>query len=668
MMRTLSTGLAAALCFSILVVASPPESPALKNVPTATPIAPSPPKEEAPPTVPAPAAHALDADDLHAWLDGLLPYSMQRGDIAGGVIAVVKDGNVLFQKGYGYADVEKRLPMDAAKTLIRPGSTSKLFTWTAVMQMVEQHKIDLDRNVDDYLDFKVSPAYGPPITVRDLMNHKGGFEEGLKDILAIDPQDLPSTEKYLKEHPRPLLFPPGEVPAYSNYGAALAGYIVQRVSGQPFERYVEEHILLPLGMRNSTFDQPLPERFKGAMSKGYPTASASAQAYELIITRPAGSMTTTAADMTHFMLAHLQQGRYGDVALLSPQTTQLMHSPSESALPGFSTMAHGFFHDSKNGRTVIGHGGDSVVFHTEFDLLPEEGVGIFYTFNSRGRDNAVYGLRKALFDQFMDRYFPRTSALVDPPALASAAADAQKIAGRYQESRRVEHGFLSVFYLLQQTVIGAKPEGTIVAPRALEPGQDTFAEVSPDLWREVGGTRELALRTVDGVKTVIDNEDPISVLQSVPFLRSAPLNLTVLCGALLIIALTAVLWPISAIIRWRYRRPAASKEVSRLRMLIGVAVILVVVYVIAWILLLSPVLSVKLWVYSWRLDPVVRMLQLAGVLVIAAVAVGVWALWRISRLQSTRSAWVRNAALAAALLGIVWFAFMGRLLSFNLNY
>jgi CubicO group peptidase (beta-lactamase class C family) len=636
-------------------------------VPTTTPIAPSPPKEEGP-TAPAPAAHTLDADDLHAWLDGLLLYSMQRGDIAGGVIAVVKDGKVLFQQGYGYADVEKRIPMDAQKTLIRPGSTSKLFTWTAVMQLVEQHKIDLDRNVDDYLDFKVSPAYGPPITVRDLMNHKGGFEEGLKDILAIDPQGLPSTERYLKEHPRPLLFPPGEVPAYSNYGAALAGYIVQRVSGQPFERYVEEHILLPLGMRSSTFDQPLPERFKGAMSKGYPTASASPQPYELIITRPAGSMTTTAADMAHFMLAHLQQGRYGDVALLSPQTTQLMHSPSETAPPGFSTMAHGFFHDIKNGRTVIGHGGDSVVFHTEFDLLPEEGVGIFYNFNSRGRDNAVYGLRKALFDQFMDRYFPRTSPLSDPPALASAAADAHKIAGRYQESRRVEHGFLSVFYLLQQTVIGAKSDGTIVAPRVLEPGQDTLAEVSPDLWREVGGTRELALRTVDGVKTVIDSEDPISVLQPVPFLRSAPLNLTILCGALLIIALTVVLWPVSAILRWRYRRPAASKEVRRLRLLIGVAVVLVLLWVIAWILLLSPVLNVQLWVYSWRLDPLVRMLQLAGVLVVAAVAVGVWALWRISGLQSTRFAWVRNGALAAALLGIVWFAFMGRLLSFNLNY
>ena len=668
MMRTLSPAIAAAFCCSTLAMASPPESPALKNLPAPTPTAPSPPKEEAPPTAPAPTAHALDADDLHAWLDGLLPYSMQRGDIAGGVIAVVKDGKVLFQQGYGYADVEKRIPMDPQKTLIRPGSTSKLFTWTAVMQLVEQRKIDLDRNVDDYLDFKVSPAYGRPITVRDLMNHKGGFEEGLKDILAIDPRGLPSTEKYLKEHPRPLLFPSGEVPAYSNYGAALAGYIVQRISGQPFERYVEEHILLPLGMRSSTFEQPLPERFKDAMSQGYATASTSPQAYELIITRPAGSMTTTAADMTHFMLAHLQQGRFGDFAMLSPQTTQLMHSPSETALPGFSTMAHGFFHDIKNGRTVIGHGGDSVVFHTEFDLLPEEGVGIFYNFNSRGRDNAVYGLRKTLFDQFMDRYFPRNSPVSDPLALASAAADAHKIAGRYQESRRVEHGFLSAFYLLQQTVIGAKADGTITAPRVLEPGQDTFAEVSPDLWREVGGTRELAVRTVDGVKTVIDSEDPISVLQPVPFLRSAPLNLTILIAALSILAVTVVLWPVAAIIRWRYGRPAASKEGRRLRLLIGAAVVLVVLYIIAWVMLLMPVLSVELWVYSWRLDPVVRMLQLAGLLVIVAVAVAVWALWRISGLQSTRIAWLRNAALAAALLGIVWFAFMGRLFSFNLNY
>jgi len=412
----------------------------------------------------------------------------------------------------------------------------------------------------------------------------------------------------------------------------------------------------------------LPEKFRNEVSQGYRVASAPPQAYELIITRPAGSLTTTAADMTSFMLAHLQQGRFGEYQMLSAQTAQLMHSPSETSLPGFSTMAHGFFSEVRNGRTVIGHGGDSVVFHTELDLLPEEGVGIFYSFNSRGRDNAVYGLRKSLFDEFMNRYFPRTSPLADPPALASAAADAQKIDGRYQESRRVEHGFLSVFYLLQQTAINARPDGKIGAPRALEPGEATFREIAPDLWREEGGSRELALKTIDGVKTVIDSENPISVLQPVPLLRSSALNLTVLVGSLLVLALAAVIWPISAIVRRRYGRPPASRELRRLWVFVGAAVALEIVYVIAWILLLAPVLNTELWVYSWKLDPVVRTLQLAGLLVIAAAAVGVWGLWRISRLGSSRFGWVRNAALAAALVGVVWIGFVGQLIGFNLNY
>ena len=150
---------------------------------------------------------------------------------------------------------------------------------------------------------------GKPITLRDLMNHRAGFEEGLKGILSTDPHGLATTEQYLKRHPRPLLFTPGEVPAYSNYGAALAGYIVQRVSGEPFERYVERHIFLPLGMTHTTFDQPLPGRFRPDLAQGYMTASGAPHAYELIVTRPAGSVTTTADDMSRFMIAHLQQGR-----------------------------------------------------------------------------------------------------------------------------------------------------------------------------------------------------------------------------------------------------------------------------------------------------------------------------------------------------------------------
>jgi CubicO group peptidase (beta-lactamase class C family) len=619
----------------------------------------------------APAAstpHELDAADVGAWLDGLLPYGLKSGDIAGAVIAVVKDGKVLFQSGYGYADVEGKVPMDPERVMMRIGSTSKLFTWTAVMQLVEQGKLDLNRNVDDYLDFKVSPQGGPPITLLDLMNHRGGFEEGLKDVLATDSSAFMSTETYLKQHPRPLIFRPGTVPAYSNFGAALAGYIVQRVSGQPFERYVEQHIFQPLGMQHSTFDQPLPERFKGMLSHGYRSASQPPQPFELITTAPAGSVASTAADMARFMLVNLQQGHLGSYDMLDPQTTRLMHTPSEAALPGFATLAHGFFYETRNGHVLLGHGGDTIVFHTELDVLPADGVGIFYSFNSRGRDQAVYGLRKAVLDQFMDRYFPARGTPDRSATLASAAADAQKIAGRYESSRRIEHGFLSVFYLLQQTVIGANADGTISAPNQLEPGEAQYREIAPDIWHQIDGTHQLALRNVNGVKTVMDSEDPTSVLQEVPASRSAPLNLTVLVGSFLVLAGAVLLWPVTYLVRRHYRLAAQPVEKQRMRTLLRVAAAFDVVWLLAWSAVLTPALSVQLDFYSTGHDPLIRTLQIAGLIVIAAAVAGLWSAWRLFKMGVSWPSRVGNGLIAVALVGLVWIGFVGGLLGFNLNY
>lgn len=613
--------------------------------------------------------HALDRADLEAWLDGMVPYALKAGDMAGAVVIVVKDGSVLLQKGYGYADVGKKVEMDPERTMVRIGSTSKLFTWTAVMQLVEQGKLDLDRDVNDYLDFKIPRDFGKPVTLRDLMNHRGGFEEGLKDILRTDPVGVPSTEEYLKQHQRPILFAPGEVPAYSNYGAALAGYIVERASGEPYERYIERHILAPLGMAHTTFDQPLPERFAAAVSNGYRTASTPPQPYEEIVTRPAGSGTTTAADMSRFMLAHLQDGRLGDVHILRDETAQRMHGPSESASPGFATMAHGFFRESHNGRRVIGHGGDTIVFHTEFDLLPEEGVGIFYTFNSRGRDDAVYVARAALFDGFMDRYFPSPAAPAEVPSLPSALADGQQIAGRYESSRRVEHGFISIFYLLQQAVIAANPDGTISAPGFLEAGPVTFRETAPLVWRQVGGSRELALQTIGGVKTVVDSGDPTSVLQAVPITRSAALNLPVLLGSCLVVVFTSLVWLISPLLRPSRRIPEELiPQFRRLRLVLRAAAVVDVLYLVAWFMLLRPLLSVDVGVYRSSLDPVVRALQLTGLLAIAAAVAGVWSAWRLSRLNIPRLPRISSAIVAAALVGIVWIGFIGGLIRISVNY
>ena len=614
------------------------------------------------------AAHPLDAADLGAWLDGRVPYALKTGDIAGMVISVVKDGKVLLQKGYGLADVAANKPMDPDSSLVRIGSTSKLFTWTAVMQLVQQGKLDLDRNVNDYLDFKVPEPFGKPVTLRNLMNHTGGFEEGLKDVLAYDPARAPSTEQYLKQHPRPMLFAPGTVPAYSNYGVALAGYIVERASGEPFDTYVERHIFLPLGMQHSTFTHPLPQRFEAHAAKGYRTASGEPSPFELVVTRPAGSVSSTAADMARFMLAHLQQGSVDGASILDASTTARMHSPSEKGLPGFSVMAHGFFLGTQNGRQFIGHGGDTIVFHTEMNLLPQEGVGIFYSFSSRGKDSAVYGARKELFDGFMDRYFP-APVQADPPALASAVTDAQQIAGRYQSSRRIEHGFLSALYLLSQSVISANPDGTISVPSELDGQAHIYREVAPQIWRRAGGTQSLALKEIDGVKTVIDSENPVSVLQQASFLHSAPLNLTVLSLSVLVLLATLVLWPVGAVLRRADRATsAASPQQHRLRHIQRLAVCVDAVYLLAWLLLIQPVLKTDLAIYSAANDWLVGLLEVSGLFAIGAAVAGVLAAWRMQKADASRGARIWSVLVALALLGVVWIGLIGQLITWNLNY
>jgi len=634
-----------------------PLTPAVPQ--TAAPVAPAAPVQS-PSTTPV-----LDAADVGAWLDGYFPAALKQGKIAGAQVVVVKDGQILFKKGYGYADVAAKTPMDPDRSLMRIGSTSKLFTWTAVMQLVEQGKIDLNADVNRYLDFKITPKSGRAITMNDLMRHRGGFEEGLKDVLETDPKRLKTNEAYLKENQRPMLFPAGEVPAYSNYGTSLAGYIVQRVSGEPFDDYIDRHILAPLQMEHTTFRQPLPAKLAGDASKGYTQSDVAPNAFELITTAPAGSVSATASDMAHFMIAHLQGGRFGEGQILRPETAALMHSPAVQPPAGFDSMAHGFFHGHRNGQLTIGHGGDTVVFHTDMNLLPEKGVGIFVSFNSRGENGAVYGARSRLFDLFMDRYFPAAEPK-DPPAIAGAAGHAQAIAGRYESSRRVESGFIALFYLIQQEQVAANADGTI-SLGSVE--GKTFREIEPNLWREVGGTRQLLVSEVGGRRTIVDSTDPTSVLQAVPLARNSMLNTLIAALSILVLLVTGLVWPIGAWLRRSYKLPPATTGRPALaQRLTRVGAVADIAYLVGWYTVLAPLLETRLDVYNGGLDGTIRMLQLAAIVPLAAAAVGLWNMWLTVRADRGWGAKLSSVIVAAALLGIVWFAWMGNLIGFNLNY
>ncbi len=340
-----------ALCLAALALPASGQSPA--DISPAGPLAPARVAADAP----APSTGgAADRDGRRRpGSTGSMPYGLESGGISGAVVVVVKDGKVLTQRGFGKADVKTGKPVDPAGTLFRPGSVSKLFTWTAVMQQVQAGKLDLDKDVNTYLDFRIPPAFGKPITLRNLMTHTSGFEETAKFLITSDPAAVKPLGEVLKRWVPHRIYAPGSTASYSNYGASLAGYLVERASGEKFDDYVQRHILTPLGMRHSSFAQPLPAALVPGMAQGYEIASGEPQKFEIIPMSPAGALSATGADMAQFMIAHLAQGG----PLLNPQTAALMHATANTPIPGLPGMALGFYHEDSNGLNIVGHGGDT---------------------------------------------------------------------------------------------------------------------------------------------------------------------------------------------------------------------------------------------------------------------------------------------------------------------
>jgi len=501
----------------------------------------------------APAA-ALTAEDLNAWLDGYMPYALHTGDIAGAVVAVVKDGQIVTERGFGYSDIEKRAPVDPKLTLFRPGSVSKLFTWTAVMQQVEQGKIDLDADVNQYLDFKIPARDGKPVTMRELMQHVAGFEEQAKGIMSDDPKS-PGFEALLKQWVPERVFAAGSTPAYSNYGASLAGYIVQRVSGESFDDYLDKHIFAPLDMKYSTFRQPLPANLEPLMSQCYSLASEPAKKFEIIGPAPAGSLSSPGEDMAHFMIAHLQNGEYHGNRILKAETAEMMHNSPLTILPPLNRMELGFFETNINGREVIAHLGDTQCFHTSLHLFLKEGVGFYVSFNTPGKAGAVGGLRGALFDDFADRYFPAAETAATAVDAKTAAAHAALLKGHWVNSRGSQSSFLAAVGLFGQTKVGVNAKGELVTPfNGLNGKPRHWVETTPFVWRDADSHERLAAKVVDGkaVRFSIDLLSPFMVFDRVPGYVDAVWLLPALYCALAALLLTAVFWPITAIVRRRF--------------------------------------------------------------------------------------------------------------------
>jgi CubicO group peptidase (beta-lactamase class C family) len=622
---------------------------------------------------PAPPAagtgtHDLTPVDVAAFLDGIVPYAIRSGDIAGATVSVVANGQIVFAKGYGFSDMKKRTPVSADRTLFRPGSISKTFTWTAVMQLVQAGKLDLDRDVNAYLDFKIPEKFGKPITLRNLMTHTPGWEDTIAGAFVASPKDLVPYREYLVKHLPARIFPPGEVVAYSNYGAMLAGYIVQRLSGETYDDYIARHIFQPLGMTRSTFDQPLPPALEKTMSQGYLKASDDKPVpFEDIEIAPAGSLSSTSVDMAHFMIAQLEGGSYDGASIMSPETTQLMHTPTSRMAPGMNGFDLGFYQENRNGLRIIGHAGDTAAFHSDMHLLLDKHVGLFISLNSLGKDGAAESVRTGIFRAFLDRYYPYT-----PPqetTLAHPQADAARVAGWYVPSRRIQSAF-RIFNGLEQGSVTALPTGEIEVSmlKNLAGVPRRWREVGPLTYREVGGQTHLKFVTdSDGRVAYWISDDflPVMIFQKVHGLMQKSELTWMGSACLAVLILTVVIWVGGGIVRRRFKAPLlVTFQEKRLRLASRVGALLMLAVVMAWVVAFDLLLNA-----NGSIDGMLTVAYVVGLLgLIGALAVLAEAFRRLLRGPGGWLVRTGEAILALSAIYGLWAIFAFGFASFSFRY
>jgi CubicO group peptidase (beta-lactamase class C family) len=496
-----------------------------------------------------------DTAKFEAFFDGLIGDHLRTKHVAGAVVALVKEGKVIFKKGYGYSNYSKKEKVNPDSTLFRIGSISKTFTWTAIMQLVGQGKLSLDEDINSYLrDFKIPEGFNGPVTLRHLMTHTPGFEDRLMGLFFKDSLSVKPSSEVLTERLPVRVRPAGTEISYSNFGTGIAANIIEEVSGLPFEEYISRNILIPLGMKSTSFRQPLPASLSSLVSKGYSYEGGkySEKDFEIISLTAAGGASSTASDMAAFMIAHLSNGRYNDTIILDSLSSARIRGLEFRVSPYVSGIGLGMFElINWNGIRTVGHAGDTFWFHSLMAFIPETGTGLFVSFNSQGADYSQ------VFGSFLDYLYPRTELIQEKTI---SEEEAEKFTGEFRYNR-YPHSDLTKLAAISGTVNIIYGEvGQLVTVSGEEStnwyqlNDSTFIKESGEenlvFWNKVNGK---FTRACFGNLAVMP-------LERVPFSERKGLSVILLTTWLSIFLFTLIYWPVSFFIRRKYILVAGSSK------------------------------------------------------------------------------------------------------------
>jgi len=592
-----------------------------------------------------------DPKELEEFLAPLLAEKMSAWHVPGAVLVMVKDGGIFLAKGYGYADWVRKLPIVPDRTIFRVGSVSKVFTATAVMQCAERGKLDLHRDVNSYLElFKIENNFPRPVTLENLLTHTGGFDDRAIGINAREPSRVIPLGPYLAERMPPRVNPPGEVYGYSSHGMALAGYLVEVVSGEPFDEYVRDHILQPLEMASSGFE--LTPELKKNLATGYVRRNGQLQPVPLdyFNLSPAMGLNATGTDMAHFMIAHLENGIYKGLRILEEKTVREMHAEHFTLDPHLPGRTYGFYERSRNSLRGIGHGGNVRGYGSLLFLLPQEHVGLFIACNL-DEPQFLDELERA----FLDHYYPpaRERDLPRPPTDFSRRAD--ELAGSYRITPYSRRSLEKLATLYWQYRVTADPNGflTLHYPRDYRlPSR--WAEISPWVFERLDD-QEIALSRQDAsgrVKELITDSGSHEKLSWWETARFQVRGVEIL----MLVFLTACFaWPtLFAASLWRKNPPKALDLPGLAWLAAGTVSALILFFIMGWVTTLR---HMDLWEFTYGLPPFLHKLLFIPFVTTALTAVLLFFAMQAWR-KRTWTVWGRLHYTAVTASALVFIAFL----------
>jgi len=386
------------------------------------------------------ASVALTAESITSFVDEYMATQMTSSNVPGAAIVVVQGEAVLLAKGYGMADLDADRPVVVDETLFRAGSVSKLFTATAVMQLVEQGRIGLDDDINQHLtSLQLPDKFDRPLTVADLLQHTTGLDDVFFGMHERDAEDVESLADFLGHHLPERYDPPGELISYNDHGYTLVGLLIEDVTGQSFVDYMAAHVLGPLQMGSSSFAQPLPADLQTQVAVGY-RYEEQFEPYEFdyVNIGPAAGLHATASDMAHFVMAHLNNGRYGEQQVLQPETVSQMQATQFSHHPVLRGRGYGFAEWHENGLRAVFHDGGNPGFLNRLFLIPEEGIGFYLTFNGDQYAGASQ-FHREFTTRFMDEFYPETEETVVLPTAVPLGRPASDLTGYYRDVSAHSH-------------------------------------------------------------------------------------------------------------------------------------------------------------------------------------------------------------------------------------